>query len=137
MPPRILIKRSGTRSDWIPTKDLDKRSTFGSAGGFVYVAVVPGEDGYKIGKTNKCVAERVKRDAFSRKSPKVIMSLEVANASMAEKQVHDALSLYRTPRTEFFKVPAKELEHVLSELASKRVKLWTKSYERVSGRSKD
>ena len=81
---RFLIRRAGAAADWKETKDLERRSVFGDAGGFVYIAVVKGEEGFKIGKTNTSVAERVKRDAFSSEKPKVVMALEVANAGMAE-----------------------------------------------------
>jgi len=124
---RIFIKKVGAKAGWRETKDLTKRSSFGDAGGFIYVAVVPGDkDWYKIGKTNTSVAERVKRDAFNRKKPEVVMSLEVVNATMAEKQIHDALGFFRDKGTEFFKLPQKELERVLGALAGKRIKLWSK-----------
>ena len=81
-----------------------------------------GEEGFKIGNTS--VAERVKRDAFSTKSPKVVMALEVANAGMAEWQIHDSLREYRKKGTEFFNPPRKYLEEQLSRLAQKKIRLW-------------
>ena len=122
---RLIIRRVGAKADWKVTKDLERRSVFGDAGGFVYVAVIPGDTGwFKIGKTNTTVADRVKRDAFSRKTPKVVMALEVANAGMAEKQIHDSLREYRKKGTEFFNPPRKYLEQELSHLAQKKIRLW-------------
>ena len=122
---RLIIRQAGVAADWKETKDLTRCSTFGNAGGFVYVAVIPGDPGwFKIGKTNTSVNDRVKRGAFSRKKPKVVMALEVANAGIAEKQIHDSLRFYRESGTEFFNPPRKNLEHVLTQLAKKPVRLW-------------
>ncbi|MGI9296843.1 MAG: adenine-specific methyltransferase EcoRI family protein [Gammaproteobacteria bacterium] len=122
---RLMIRRAGAAADWKETKDLERRSTFGNAGGFVYVAVIPGNPGlFKIGKTNTSVNDRVKREAFSPEKPKVVMALEVANAGMAEKQIHDALRHCRKKGTEFFNPPREELEQELSRLAQKPVRLW-------------
>ena len=122
---RLLIKRAGAAADWKETKDLTRNSIFGNAGGFVYVAVIPGDTGwFKIGKTNTTVAARVTGDAFNRVKPKVVMALEVANAGMAEKQIHDALRQYRKKGTEFFNPPRKYLEQELSHLAQKKIRLW-------------
>ena len=122
---RLLIRSAGVSADWKECKDLSRSSTFGSAGGFVYVAVIPGDAGwFKIGKTNTTVAERVKRDAFSRKTPKVVMALEVANASIAEKQIHDALVQYRKKGTEFFNPKREYLEQELTRIAQKPIRLW-------------
>ncbi len=121
---RLLIRRAGASADWKECKDLTRRSIFGNAGGFVYVAVVRGEEGFKIGKTNTTVADRVKRDAFHSESPKVVMALEVANAGMAEKQIHDALASYRKTGTEFFNPNREYLEQELTRLAQKPIRLW-------------
>ncbi len=123
---RIIIRRTGAAAaDWKETKDLERHSTFGNAGGFVYVAVIPGAPGwFKIGKTTTSVNERVKREAFSPEKPKVVMALEVANAGMAEKQIHDVLRQYRKKGTEFFNPPRKELEQELGRLAQKPIRLW-------------
>ena len=121
---RLLIRRAGASADWKECKDLTRRSIFGNAGGFVYVAVVRGEEGFKIGKTNTTVADRVKRDAFHSESPKVVMALEVANAGMAEKQIHDALASYRKTGTEFFNPKREYLEQELTRLAQKPIRLW-------------
>ena len=122
---RLVIRRAGAVADWKETKDLTRNSIFGNAGGFVYIAVIPGDTGwFKIGKTNTSVADRVKRDAFSRKTPKVVMALEVANAGMAERQIHDSLREYRKGRTEFFNPPRKYLEEQLFRLAQKTIRLW-------------
>ena len=122
---RLIIRRTGASADWKVTKNLDAVSKFGNAGGFVYVATIPGYDGwFKIGKTNTSVKERVKREAFSPEKPKIVMALEVANAGMAEKQIHDALRHCRKKGTEFFNPPRKELEQELSRLAQKPVRLW-------------
>ncbi|MGI9296848.1 MAG: GIY-YIG nuclease family protein [Gammaproteobacteria bacterium] len=105
---------------------MTRRSVFGNAGGFVYVAVIPGDDGwFKIGKTTtQTVAQRLAGDAFHREKPKPVMALEVANAGMAEKQIHDALRHCRKKGTEFFNPPRKELEQELSRLAQKPIRLW-------------
>lgn len=122
---RLLIKHAGVAADWKVTKDLTRKSQFAGAGGFLYVAVVSGERGwFKVGKTTTSVAERVKRDAFSIKKPKVVMALEVADAGMAEHQVHTALAEYRKKGTEWFNPPRNLLERVLSRLAKKPVRLW-------------
>lgn len=120
---RLLIRRSGAGANWVERKDIDRNSIYGNAGGFVYVATKKGEKGYKIGKAEN-VANRLKRDAFSRQKPKAVMSLEVHNRHQAEKQVHDALALYRTEGAEWFDVSRKELEKVLTIIAGKPVRLW-------------
>ena len=122
-PARIVIRRAGAGANWIEREDLDRNSIYGNAGGFVYVATKKGEKGYKIGKATN-VATRLTRDAFSRNGPKAVMSLEVHNRHQAEKQVHDALALYRTKGAEWFDVPHKYLEEVLTDIAGKPIRLW-------------
>ena len=100
----------------------------GGKPGWVYVLTNPDYPGtYKIGKTTKSVAERLKglNSSTSLRYPfHLATALRTNDAKAAEDYIHSVLEKYRNRKgREFFTLPAEKLEEILSKLAGKTIRL--------------